>query len=171
MVYISQLLSAQYMNNMHTITFKSNHKFQQLYRSREKQNYLESCRDVVEMDLDIKQLEQRKRKIEDDLAEVNGQLSSMKKRYADMEKRNTRLRNAFVQKLKFSPPKNVKDKIDNRRSDITLDLEFDEIDNDELVSACVEAEGARENKVENVEIVYRRTGCNRWENMCSRILM
>ena len=122
------------------------------------------------MDLDIKQLEQRKRKIEDDLAEVNGQLS-MKKRYADMEKRNTRLRNAFVQKLKFSPQKTVKDKIDNRRSDITPDFEFDEIDNDELVSACVQAEGARENKVENVEIVYRRTGCNRWENMYSRILM
>ena len=93
------------MNNMHTITFKSNQKFQQLYRSREKQNYLESCRDVVEMDLDIKQLEQHKRKIKDDLAEVNGQLSSMKKHYADMEKRNTRLRNAFVQKLKFSPQK------------------------------------------------------------------
>ena len=78
LVYISQLLSAKYMSNMHTITFKSNHKFQQLYRSPEKQNYLESCRDVVEMDLDIKQLEQRKHKIEDDLAEVNGQLSSMK---------------------------------------------------------------------------------------------
>ena len=54
---------------------------------------------------------------------------------------------------------------------ITPDFEFDEIDNDELVSACVEAEGAEENKVQNVEIVYRRTGCNRWENMCSRILM
>ena len=90
---------------MHTITFKSNQKFQQLYRSQEKQNYLESCRDVVEIDLDIKQLEQRKRKIEDDLAEVNSQLLSMKKRYADMEKRNTGLRNAFVQKLKFSPQK------------------------------------------------------------------
>ena len=138
--YISQMLSAKYINNMHTITFKSNHKFQQLYRSWEKQNYLESCRDVVEMDLDIKQLEQRKRKIEDDLAEVNGQLSSMKKCYADMEKRNTRLRNAFVQKLKFSPEKTVKDKIDNRKSVSTPDFEFDEIDNDELVSACVEAE-------------------------------
>ena len=91
---------------MHTTTFKSNYKFQQLYRSREKQNYLESCRDVVEMDLDIKQLEQRKRKIKDDLAEVNGQLSSMKKRYADMEKRNTRLRNACVQKVKVLPTKN-----------------------------------------------------------------
>ena len=123
------------------------------------------------MDLDIKQLEQRKRKIKDDLTEVNGQLSSMKKRYADMEKRNIHLRNAFVQKLKFSPQKNVKDKIDNRRSDITPDFEFDEIDNDELVSACVQAEGTGENKVENVEIVYRRRGCNRWENMYSRILM
>ena len=48
----------------------------------------------------------------------------------------------------------MKDKIDNRKSDITPDFEFDEIDNDELVSACVEAEGGEENKVQNVEIVY-----------------
>ena len=52
----------------------------------------------------------------------------------------------------------MKDKIDYRKSVITPDFEFDKIDNDELVSACVEAE---ENKVQNVEIVYRRTGCNR----------
>ena len=103
------------------------------------------------MDHDIKQLEQHKRKIKDDLEEVNGQLSSLKKHYADMEKRNTRLRSAYVQKLKFSPQKAVKDKIDYRKSDITLDFEFDEINNDELVSAYVEAEGAEENKVENVE--------------------
>ena len=170
LVYISQLLSAKYMNNMHTITFKSNHKFQQLYRSQEKQNYLESCRDVVEMDLDIKQLEQHKLKIEDDLAEVNGQLSSMKKHYADMEKRNT-CQKCIYTKVKVLPQKTVKDKIDNRKSVITPDFEFNEIDNDELVSACVEAEGAEENKVQNVEIVYRRIGSNRWENMCSRILM
>ena len=70
---------------------------------------------------------------------------------------------------------NMRDVISNgisdSRSDITPDFEFDEIDNDELVSAFVEAEGAKENKVQNVEIVYSRTGCNRWENMCSRILM
>ena len=88
-----------------------------------------------------------------------------------MEKKNTRLRSAYVRKLKFSPVKAVKDKIDNRKSDITPDFEFKGIDNDELVSACVEAEGVKDNKVENVEIVYSRTGCNRWENMCSRILM
>ena len=123
------------------------------------------------MDHDIKQLEQSKQKIEDDLEEVNGQLSSLKKHYTDMEKRNTRLRSAYVRKLKFSPQKAVKEKIDNRKSDITPDFKFDEIDNDELVSACVKAEGAKENKVENVEIVYRRTGCNRWENMCGRIFM
>ena len=71
-----------------------------------------------------------------------------------------------------SPPqKAVKDNIDNRKSDMTPDFEFDEINNDELVSACVEAEGVEGNKVENVEIVYRRTGCNRWENIYSRILM
>ena len=87
-----------------------------------------------------------------------------------MEKRNTRLRSAYVRKLKFSPQKAV-DNIDNRKSDIAVDFEFDDINNDELVSACVQAEGVEENKVENVEIVYRRTGCNRWENMYSRILM
>ena len=65
----------------------------------------------------------------------------------------------------------MKNKIDNRKSDITQDFEFEEINNDKLVSACVEAEGVKENKVENVEIVYRRTGCNRWENIYSRILM
>ena len=123
------------------------------------------------MDHDIKQLEQRKRKIEDDLEELNGQLSSLKKRYTEMEKRNTRLRSAYVQKLKFSPQKAVKDNIDNRKSDIAVDFEFDEINNDELVSACVEAEAVAESKVENVEIVYKRTGCNRWENMYSRIFM
>ena len=92
---------------------------------------MESCRDVVEMDHDIKQLEQRKRKIEDDLEELNGQLSSLKKRYTEMEKRNTRLRSAYVRKLKFSPQKAVKDNLDNRKSDIAVDFEFDEINNDE----------------------------------------
>ena len=123
------------------------------------------------MDHDIKQLEQRKRKIEDDLEELNGQLSSLKKRYTEMEKRNTRLRSAYVRKLKFSPQKAVKDNIDNRKSDIAVDFEFDDINNDELVSACVEAEAVTESKVEDVEIVYKRTGCNRWENMYSRIFM
>ena len=106
MVYISQLLSAKYMNNMHTITFKSNHKFQQLYRSWEKQNYLESCRDVVEMDLDIKQLEQRKRKIEDDLAEVNSQLSSMKKMLCRHGKEKYSSQKCICTKVKVLPTKN-----------------------------------------------------------------
>ena len=171
LVDLCQFLSPKYISHVHTITLKNNQKFHQLHRSQEQKNYLESCRDVVEMDHDIKQLEQCKRKIEDDLEEVNGQLSSLKKHYADMEKKNTCLRNAYVRKLKFSPVKAVKDKIDNRKSDITPDFEFEEINNDELVSACVEAEEVKENKVENVEVVYRRTGCNKWENMYSRILM
>ena len=65
----------------------------------------------------------------------------------------------------------MNDNIDNRKSDIAVDFEFDDINNNELVSACVEAEGVTKNTVENVEIVYRRTGCNRWENMYSRIFM
>ena len=44
-------------------------------------------------------------------------------------------------KVKFSSQKAVKDRIDNRKSDITPDFEFEEINNDELVSTCVEAEG------------------------------
>ena len=88
-----------------------------------------------------------------------------------MEKSNTHLRSAYVRKLKFSPQKAVNDNIDNRKSDIAVDFEFDDINNDELVSAWVEAEGVTKNTVENVEIVYRRTGCNRWENMYCRIFM
>ena len=65
----------------------------------------------------------------------------------------------------------MKDNIDNRKSDITVNFDFDDINNDELVSARVEAEAVTENKVESVEIVYRRTGCNRWENIYSRIFM
>ena len=65
----------------------------------------------------------------------------------------------------------MKDKIDNRKSDIAVDFEFDDINNDELVSACVQAEGVEENKVENVEIVYRKTGCNRWEICIAGFLM
>ena len=64
----------------------------------------------------------------------------------------------------------MKDNIDSRKSDITADFDFDEINN-ELVSACLEAEGVDKNQVDNVQIVYRRTGCNRLENMYSRILM
>ena len=123
------------------------------------------------MDHNIKQLEQHKWKIEDDLEELNSQLSTLKKHYVDMEKRNTHLRSAYVRKLKFSPQKAVNDNIDNRKGDIAVDFEFDDINNDELLSACVEAEGVAKNTVENVEIVYRTTGCNRWENMYSRIFM
>ena len=96
MVDLYQFLSAKYINHVNTITLKNNQKIHQLHRSQEEKNYLESCRDVVEMDHDIKELEQRKWKIEDDLKEVNGQLSSLKKHYADMEKKNTCLRSAYV---------------------------------------------------------------------------
>ena len=78
------------MKHIHTITFKIIKNFIN-YIGHEK-NYLESCRDVVEMGHDIKQLEQKKWKIKDDLEEVNRQLSC----YADMEKRNTCLRSAYV---------------------------------------------------------------------------
>ena len=116
------------------------------------------------MEKEMRQLEDRKRKIEDSLEEVNGQLLSLKRRYTNVGKRNTRLRSAYVRKLKFSPEKVVKD-------NISSEFDFEEIDNDELISACVQAESPKKGDVDNVEVVYSRTGCNRSENICSRILM
>ena len=104
------------MNHIHTITFKIIKNFINYIGHKKRRTTWESCRDVVEMDHDIKQLEQCKQKIEDDLEELNGQLlSSLKKHYTEMEERNTHLRSAYVRKLKFSPQKAVKDKIDNRK--------------------------------------------------------
>ena len=88
---------------------------------------------MVEMDLDIKKVEQKKRKISDMLDEVNGQLLILKRRYYDLEKKNVRLRAAHVRKLTFSPQKNVK-------KDNSLELGFDEVDTDDLIIACKQAE-------------------------------
>ena len=99
------------------------------------------------MEKEMRQLEDRKRKIEDSLEEVNGQLLSLKRRYTNVGKRNTRLRSAYVRKLKFSPEKVVKD-------NISSEFDFEEIDNDELISACVQAESPKKRDVDNVEVVY-----------------
>ena len=42
--------------------------------SHEEKNYLNSCKEMVEVDHDIKQAEQHKWKIQDTLDQVNGQL-------------------------------------------------------------------------------------------------
>ena len=116
------------------------------------------------MEKEMRQLEDHKRKIEDSLEEVNGQVLSLKRHYTNVGKRNTRLRSAYVRKLKFSPEKVVKD-------NISSEFDFEEIDNDELISACDQAESPKKRDVDNVEVVYSQTGCSRSENICSRILM
>ena len=60
MVNLSYLLSAKYMNHIHTITFKIIKNFINYIGHEKRITTWESCRDVVEMDHDIKQLEQCK---------------------------------------------------------------------------------------------------------------
>ena len=73
--------------------------------TREEKTYLDSCKEMIEMDRDIKVAERRKRKIQDDLDEVNGQLHSMQRHFKDLEKKNIRLKAAYVRKLNVSPQK------------------------------------------------------------------
>ena len=56
--------------------------------SREEKNYLDSCKEMVEVHHDIKEAEQCKRKIQDTLDEVNDQLLIMQKHYKYLETRN-----------------------------------------------------------------------------------
>ena len=113
--------------------------------SCEEKNYLDSCKGMAEIDHDIKEAGQCKQKIQDILDEVNGELLVMQKCYKYLETRNMCLKAAYVRKLKFSAQKVV----DKKKSDTKTDVEFEQINNDELVSACEKAEaGEREVKVE-----------------------
>ena len=75
--------------------------------SHKEKNYLDSCKKMVEVDHDIKEIEQRKRKIQYTLDQVNGQLLVMQKCYKYLEAKNMCLKAAYVRKLKFSQQKVV----------------------------------------------------------------
>ena len=70
--------------------------------SCEEKNYLDSCKQMVEVHHDIKEAEQCKWKFQDTLDEVNGQLLIMQKCYKYLETRNMCLKSAYLRKLKFS---------------------------------------------------------------------
>ena len=64
--------------------------------SREEKMYLNLCKDLVETREDIRQAEGRKRKLEEELEEVNGQLFVMYKHLNSEEPRNMRLKTSYV---------------------------------------------------------------------------
>ena len=64
--------------------------------SREEKLYLDLCKDLVETRDDIRWAEGRKRKLEEELEEVNGKLFVMYKHLSSEEPRNTHLKASYV---------------------------------------------------------------------------
>ena len=107
--------------------------------SREEKLYLDSCKDLVETREDIRWAEGRKRKLEEELEEVNGQLFVMTRHLTSEEQRNMRLKVAYVRKLKFSG-QSVSGGKYRVRVESKVDGQFDEMDDEQLVSACEKVE-------------------------------
>ena len=60
----------------------------------------------------------------------------MQKCYKYLETRNMPLKSAYLRKLKFSQQKVV----DKKKSNTNTDIEFEQLNNDELINACEKAE-------------------------------
>ena len=117
--------------------------------SCEKKLYLDSCKDLVETRDDIRWNEGRKQKLEDELEEVNGQLFVMNRHLASEEQRNINLKLAYIRKLKFSGQNVISVGMGKYiiREDSKNDSEFEDIDDDKLVSVCEKAEKVQDKKV------------------------
>ena len=117
--------------------------------SHEEKLYLDSCKDLVETRDDIRWNEGRKRKLEDELEEVNGQLFVMNRHLASEEQRNMHLKLAYVCKLKFSGQDVTSVGMGKYiiREDSKNDSQFEDIDDDKLISVCEKAEKVQEKKV------------------------
>ena len=113
--------------------------------SREEKLYLDSCKDLVETRDDIRWNEGRKRKLE----EVNGQLFVMNRHLASEEQRNMCLKLAYVRKLKFSGQDVTSVGMGKYiiREGSKNDSQFEDMDDDKLVSACEKVEKVQEKKV------------------------
>ena len=87
--------------------------------------------------------------MEDELEEVNGQLFVMNRHLASEEQRNTRLKLACVRKLKFLGQDVRSGGMEKYiiREHSTNDSQFDDMDDDKLVSACEKVEKVQEKKV------------------------
>ena len=116
--------------------------------SHEEKLYLNSCKDLVETRDDIRWNEGRKRKLEEEL-EVNGQLFVMNRHLASEEQRNMRLKLAYVRKLKFSGQDVTSVGMGKYiiREDSKNDSQFEDMDDDKLVSTCEKVEKVQEKKV------------------------
>ena len=110
---------------------------------------MDSCKDLIETREDIRWAEGRKWKLEEELEEVNGQLFVMYKHLSSEEPRNMRLKASYVCKLRFSG-QNVASIGGGKyvvREEHKSDAQFDEIDDQQLVSVCEKAEKCSEKKV------------------------
>ena len=98
---------------------------------------------------DIRWAEGRKQKLEEELEEVNGQLFVMYKHLSSEEPRNMCLKASYVRKLRFSG-QNVASIGGGKylvKEECKTDGQFDEIDDQQLVSVCEKAEKGSEKKV------------------------
>ena len=117
--------------------------------SCEEKLYLDSCKDLVETRDDIRWAEGRKWKLEEELEEVNGQLFVMYKHLSSEEPRNTRLKASYGRKLRFSG-QNVASVGRGKyvvKQEPNSDSQFEDIDDEQLISLCEKAEQG-ENKKE-----------------------
>ena len=87
--------------------------------------------------------------MEDELEEVNGQLFVMNRHLASEEQRNMRLKLAYVHKLKFSGQDVTSVGMGKYiiREDSKNDSQFEDIDDDKLISVGEKAEKVQEKKV------------------------
>ena len=115
-----------------------------LYRSvsHEEKLYLDSCKDLVETRDDIRWAEGRKRKLEEELEEVHGQLFVMYKHLSSEEPRNAHLKASYVRKLRFSG-QNVASVGGGKyvvKQEPNSDSQFEDIDDKQLISLYEKAE-------------------------------
>ena len=97
----------------------------------------------------IRWAEGRKQKLEEELEEVNGQLFVMYKHLNSKELRNMCLKASYVRKLRFSG-QNVASIGGGKyvvKEECKSDLQFDEIDDQQLVHMCEKAEEGAGKKV------------------------
>ena len=107
--------------------------------TREEKMYLDSCKEMVETGEEIRRGEQKKRKLEQSLEEVNGQLQVLNRHYTFLQQKNFRLKAAYLKKSMFTrtsvtPVRSIVETPSN------IDSDFGDDDSDDLVKACEQAE-------------------------------
>ena len=102
--------------------------------------YLDSCKEMVETGEEIRRGEQKKRKLEESLEQVNGQLLVLNRHYTHLQQKNFRLKAAYVKKSMFKKP-SVSQVTGIVQKASKVDCDFEDDDSEDLVKACEQAEG------------------------------